>query len=277
MASAVRADARGERLVPEAAAPSGPADRRERWERAVHWPLAAAALLFLVSYAWPILDTGLSEGGRLLASWLTWSTWGLFALDYVVRLALARNRVDFVRRNLLDLAAVALPLLRPLRLLRLVTLLSVLQREAGSSLRGRVVTYVIGATTLLALIAALAVLDAERGSPDATITSFGGAVWWAVTTITTVGYGDLSPVTSTGRVLAVGLMIAGIAVLGVVTATLASWLVERVSDDTRQIAASEAATAEHVEHLTRLVEQLHARLEDVESLPARETDARSSG
>jgi voltage-gated potassium channel len=65
-------------------------------------------------------------------------------------------------------------------------------------------------------------LDAERSSPDANITDFGDAIWWAVTTMTTVGYGDRYPATSAGRMVAFALMIGGIALLGTATATLAS-------------------------------------------------------
>ncbi len=161
---------------------------------------------------------------------VAWAAWGLFAVDYVVRLWLAEDRWRFVRSHVLDLLVVVLPILRPLRLLRLVSLLSVLNRYAGSSLRGRVAMYVGGSTLLVLVVAALAVLDAERGARGSTIHSFGGALWWALTTVTTVGYGDRYPVTETGRLVAAGLMVAGIALLGVVTASLASWFLDRVSE-----------------------------------------------
>jgi voltage-gated potassium channel len=145
-----------------------------------------------------------------------------------VRLFLAERRGVFVRTHLFDLAVIVLPLLRPLRLLRLVTLLTVLNRYAGDSLRGRVATYVGGATVLVLFVAALAALDAERGRAGSNIETFGDALWWSFATVTTVGYGDRFPVTTTGRLVAVVLMLAGIALLGVVTASLASWLIERV-------------------------------------------------
>ncbi len=206
-------------------------DRRLRqWEKASEWPLTAAALVFLVGYAWPILDPGIADTWRTVCVVASWSAWGLFVIDYAGRLTLAPHRLTFVRKNLLDLAVVVLPLLRPLRLLRLVTLLTVLNRRAGGSLRGRVAVYVAGAAGIVMLVASLAILDAERGRDDATITTFGQALWWAMTTVTTVGYGDTYPVTTQGRFVAVGLMLAGIALIGVITATFASWLIERVQE-----------------------------------------------
>lgn len=188
----------------------------------------AAAVAFLVAYAVPILIPDISAGIARACNVCQWAAWAMFLADYVGRLAVARCRGRFVVRHLLDLAVIALPLLRPLRLLRLVTLLQVVNRRASVGLRGRVVAYLIGGSLLLSFVAALAVLDAERGHPDAHIQTFGDAAWWALTTMTTVGYGDTFPVSSAGRVVAAGLMIGGIALLGTVTATLASWLSDRV-------------------------------------------------
>jgi voltage-gated potassium channel len=109
-----------------------------------------------------------------------------------------------------------------------------LNRRATIRLRGRVGIYIAGGASLLAFCAALAVLDAERSTPDANISDFGDAIWWAVTTMTTVGYGDHYPVTAAGRLVGFGLMIGGIALLGTVTATLASWIIETVAAEKEQ-------------------------------------------
>lgn len=133
----------------------------------------------------------------------------------------------------------ALPFFRPLRLLRLVTLLSVLHRTLGDTLRGRVVTYVAGSAAMLVFVGALAVLDVEQSALDAKIVTFGDALWWAMTTITTVGYGDMYPVTPIGRMVAAALMMSGIAVLGVVIASIAAWLVQRVEDTAEAVSDAE--------------------------------------
>jgi voltage-gated potassium channel len=232
-------------------------ERRLRWEARAELPLTAAALLFLLAYAWPILEPDLPAGWRTTFLAITWITWALFAVDYLARLALAEQRRTFVRRNVFDLVIVAVPLLRPLRLLRLVTQLSVLNRHAGARLRGKVVSYAVGGTVLLVLVGGLAGLDAERRSADANITTYGDAVWWALATITTVGYGDHFPTTPTGRAVATALMLGGIALLGTITASIASWLVERV---TASVEVEQAATRRDVEALTAEVRALREEL-----------------
>ena len=151
--------------------------RRERWEKRPEWPLTVAAILFLLAYAWPILDLELSPEWHTVCDLVSWATWALFIVDYIARLFLSRHRWRFVRSHLLDLVVLALPLLRTLRLLRLIPLLAILNR-AGVSLRGRVATYVGGASLMLLFVAALAALDAEREAPDANIATYGDAVWW---------------------------------------------------------------------------------------------------
>ena len=202
--------------------------RRHRWEDATTWPLMGAALVFLGAYAWPILDPSLPRGWDRATTGLMWITWAVFLGDYAVRLRLARSRTAFVRQHPLDLASVLLPVLRPLQLLRVVTLLD---RALGRSLGGRVAAYAVGVTSAAVGLGSLAVLDAERDAPGATITSIGDAVWWACTTVTTVGYGDRYPVTTAGRGVAAVLMLCGIALLGLVTASLASFLVERYQEE----------------------------------------------
>ena len=71
----------------------------------------------------------------------------------------------------------------------------------------------------------------QRAISAGATSSFGKALWWSITTVTTVGYGDVYPVTNTGRVIAVLLMIGGISLVGVVTAALASWIIERVAEE----------------------------------------------
>ncbi|MCF6735995.1 potassium channel family protein [Blastococcus sp. KM273129] len=256
------------------AAPTTDDARRRRWESTTGWILTTAALLFLTAYAWPIIDPDLATPWPTVLAWVTVAAWAWFAIDYVARLWLSDHRSRFVRSHPFDLAVIVLPLLRPLRLLRLVTLLSALNRHAGSSLRGRVAVYVVGGTALLMFVAALAVLDAERGRPEGNIDTFGDALWWSFATVTTVGYGDRFPVTTQGRAVAAGLMLTGIALLGVITATFASWLVERVQEVGEE---SEAVTRRDLQALSAEVAQLRAALTRESAAPGTAAEAPAPG
>src|SRR4051794_6917643 len=238
--------------------------RIERWQERSEWPLAAVAVVFLVAYAWPILQPDLSPGLRTTCTVVVLVAWALFALDYVARVAMARRRLRYVGRHLLDLASVALPVLRPLRLLRLVALVRALNRKATNSLHGRVATYVATSVVLIIFVSALAELDAERGHAGANVETFGDALWWSATTVTTVGYGDRYPVTTDGRFVAIGLMLAGIALIGVVTASIASWLIESVRD----------AESDSQAELKRELADLHSELAEIkDALRARSAGA----
>jgi voltage-gated potassium channel len=197
----------------------------ERWERRAEVPLLLLAVAFLVAYAWPVLDPRIDPTLRNYCTYVSWTVWGAFAVDFAVRVALAEDRVRYVLRHWYDVAIIALPILRPLRLLRLLSFFRILQRSAAASLAGRVTTYIIGATVMAIGLGAIVILDVEQEAPGANITTFGDALWWAVATATTVGYGDAYPVTTTGRLVAVALMLVGIALVGGVTAAIATWFV----------------------------------------------------
>jgi voltage-gated potassium channel len=244
--------------------------RLKRWEARTEIALSVAAVVFLFAYGLPIVWPGTPKVVRDWCQWIIIVTWVAFGIDYIIRLVIAERRWSFVKHNVIDLLALALPVLRPLRLLRLVLLLSVLGRVGSHTLRGRVATYAAGGTVLLVLTGALAITDAERGVPGAAIQNFGDGLWWACETITTVGFGDRVPVTDTGRVIAVALMIGGVALLGVVTAMLASWLVERMSTEAE---SSESVTREQIAALNDEVRRLRETID--RALERQENEERS--
>ncbi|GAA1558068.1 voltage-gated potassium channel [Brevibacterium sandarakinum] len=237
----------------------------------MEWPLVVAALIFLGAYSWQVI--GQPTGTRAdIALALVVISWCVFLIDYVISLYLAESRWAWFRHHLFDLAVIVLPLLRPLRVLRAITVLHILNRTVGTAVRGRILIYTASASALLVYAAALAVLDAERGT-DSAINSFPDAIWWAFVTVTTVGYGDMAPVSGFGRVLAVFLMLGGIALLGVVTGTLASWIVETVSTDAEQ---NQSATVAHIHALEETVEALALRVETLGGLAKTGSDSPST-
>jgi voltage-gated potassium channel len=215
-----------------------------------------AALLFLGAYAWPILDPHLVHWADITCRVANLVIWAMFGLDLIVRLTLAEHRRAFLRANWLDVLTLVLPFLRPLRALRVVLAINLLGRKGGAFGRGRVVGSVVAAVVVIGVVAGLAVLDAERGKPGANIETFGDGLWWAASTITTVGYGDRYPTTAEGRLIGVLLMATGIALLGVITAALASWFVEKLS----QVQEAEAETEQSVSDLSSEIRALREEL-----------------
>jgi voltage-gated potassium channel len=147
------------------------------------------------------------------------------------RLDGSRRPLKYVRRHLLDTVVLVLPLLRPLRIVRLYDAVQRRRDEPLLGLYGRVIAYAGTTAVLLGFAGALAVYQQERDAPGATIRTFGDAVWWTCSTLTTVGYGDVTPVTPLGRVIATGMMICGVALLGAVTGSFSSWLVQTFTRD----------------------------------------------
>jgi voltage-gated potassium channel len=245
-----------------------PEQRLHRWEHLTAYPLTLLSLLFIAVYAWPILDPGMRDHWRSVCQAGDLLIWGVFCIEYMARLLLARNKIGFVRTHWFDLSVLILPVLRPLRALRLLNALRVLNRHAVSWTRGRLALYVVATTGLIVLMAGLAVLEAERGDPHSTIRSYPQALWWAVCTITTVGYGDLYPATVEGRLVAVALMVGGLGLIGFTTGSLASWIVDQLSDSERPSGAATRADVALLLHEVRKLRAEVARLTDLPSEPA---------
>lgn len=202
--------------------------RLDRYEARTGVPLVALSLAFLVVYAIPILQPDAPSWVLRTCEVANVSIWIVFAIDLVVRARLSGQAKRYLARHPIDVALVALPVLRPLRALRIFTAGNVLIGRGKRLDLGGIFTAVAGAGILLIIIGALASLEAERDADGANIRTFGDAVWWAGTTITTVGYGDRYPVTATGRMVAFALMLMGISLLGVITAAVAAWFVENI-------------------------------------------------
>ncbi|MER5771206.1 potassium channel family protein [Streptomyces sp. NPDC001985] len=201
------------------------------WRRRMEIPLFAASALYLACYAVRVLAHGLPGGWQDALLTVTYAVWALFAVDYAVRWRLSGEGPAYLRRHLMDAVVVLLPLLRPLRIVQIYETVRHRRAHARLSLYARVIAYAGLSAVLLGFAGALAVYSAERGAPGASIVTFGDSVWWACSTLTTVGYGDITPVTPLGRVVATGMMAGGMALLGAVTGSFSSWLIQTFTLD----------------------------------------------
>lgn len=249
----------------EAARPTEPLTPSARWEKRTEIPLLALGLAFLVAYASPIVDPDLPQALRVMFEAVEVAAWVGFSIDYVVRLVLARPRGRFVRTHILDLLAVLLPVLRPLRALRVLSIVFLSTRKLSKVLKNRVTTYVVITALSVWFIAGLAVTDAERLAPGGNIKDVWEGWWWAFITMATVGYGDVYPVTIEGRLVAVALVVTGIALVGTLTAYIASWFAEARREAEATI-ISEIDTAEDkIDVLNRQIRELRAMVEKLGS------------
>jgi voltage-gated potassium channel len=214
-------------------------ERFERLDRATHLPLALLALLIVPALI--LEDRAESPALRQLAYGINWIVWLAFVAEYIGKLTLAPSRRDYVRSAWFDLLIIALSppfivpdalqgvrairILRLLRFVRAGAVAAIGLREAAQGFRHRKFHYVMLTTAVVLSLGALGIFAVERGRNN-NIQSVGDAFWWAVVTTTTVGYGDVSPVTAEGRLIAVALMIVGIGFLGIMTATMTSFFVD---------------------------------------------------
>lgn len=232
--------------------------KAERWDRTTQYPLLVLGLAFLVAYATPIIDPDIPKNLHDFFGDIEVITWVAFAIDFGVRFATAERRWHFVKTHPLDLAAVLLPVLRPLRALRVLSIVFLTTRRLSQVLRNRVLTYVIVTAISVWFIAGLAVTDAERGVAHANIHTVFDGWWWAFITMATVGFGDVYPLSLEGRLVAVGLVITGIALVGTLTAYIASWFAASTREAEIAIKTELDETDVKVDALTAQIVELRA-------------------
>jgi voltage-gated potassium channel len=209
--------------------------RLERWSDR---PLTVLALLLIPLLLAPyLIDLTAEESSVLLDA--DYLIWGLFALALVVPLIIRPDRITYLRQHWVDALLVVIPVFGPLRAARAVRLVWVM----GAVVRGlegsrrllikKGTEFVLMGASLVVVVAAGLIVVVERDDPHATIRSYGDGLWWAMTTMATVGYGDKFPVTAAGRGIAVALMLLGIAAFGLVTANMAALFMGDQEDEAK--------------------------------------------
>jgi voltage-gated potassium channel len=211
-------------------------DAYDRFSAAVELPLTILAVAWLPVLVVPLVARVPAALADALDT-VDYLVWAVFVAEYLTKLYLTPARAQFFRRHLLDLLIIAVPVLRPLRALRLLRLLRMFRftragltlsnglKRARDLLTHRSLHFVLLSVLAIVGVGAAMELAFEQHAPGANIHTFGDALWWAVVTVTTVGYGDKYPVTAGGRGVAVVLMITGIGLVGVLSATVASYFV----------------------------------------------------
>ena len=195
--------------------------------------LTLLALAFLVAFSIPAFLPDISSSTQAQIEIIQWVCWFAFALDLVAEVISADSKKQYLYRHPLEIASVFLPFLRPLRLMRVISFGSLAIQKIAIGRQFAITVKVAITAVFVAYISAVQITISERNVDGSNIKSFEDGLWWAVTTVTTVGYGDRFPTTTEGRLLAVLLMLVGISLVGVITASVASWFVKLSQEETK--------------------------------------------
>jgi voltage-gated potassium channel len=216
----------------------------QTWRRWTDIPLVALAIGTLPIVLLELVFDRLQEEDRFFVTLINALVLSAFALNLVVEIVLCKNRRLYLKREwsspLIVVAQIlslipalaglgALRALRGLRLyiaaLRLLGLSVSARREIRRLLRTRAASLALGVSAFTVITSAVAFTLIEDVGDGRRVQSFFDALWWAISTVTTVGYGDIYPITAVGRVIAAMTMLVGISSLAVVTARIAQFLI----------------------------------------------------
>ena len=215
------------------------------------------SVAFTVILIIPLAQPHLSQSTRNTLDTLDYSLWAAYAVEYFALLSTAPQKRRYFLHHIPDFLMVLLPMMRPLRAFRAGRLVVTALAGAEHS-RERLISkapmYAAFMAGLVLLCSSVMVLSVERTTAHSNIKTFGEAVWWSVTTLTTTGYGDFYPVTAGGRVIAAALMLTGLSLLGITTASVASWFV-KLTDQQEEV---------EMKRVLNVLERLEARLDALE-------------
>lgn len=231
------------------------------WEERTSTPMFIASLLYLIAFAAPIISTRIQEPYNTYLNIFQLILWALFAADYSIRLYLAPRRLYFLTHNLMNLAIVLLPAWRIVSFLAMIHLTTNRQYKRLSELAVKLFGY----TVIFIVMFALSIYAVESGEPAALIRDLPTAYWWTFATLATVGYGDVYPVTTLGRIIAGVVMVYGVGLFAVVTGALASWIIEKLGVPEEEHPASKADVDDlrlEIAELRALLAREYARREE---------------
>ena len=211
-------------------------DLVDRIERVTKDPMALLGMAWLV-IAIIVLTTDLNGSASILLVGTLFLLWAILLVEYLVRLAVTPDRRGYLKRRWAEPATVVVPPLQGWHLVG-IERTSLLLHEGGlrveAILKHHSLFRVLIAAAATLILGAWLVLLFEENAKGSSIHSYPDALWWAIVTVTTVGYGDRYPVTEGGRTVATILMLLGIGLIGVLTATVASVFIKEHTDANKE-------------------------------------------
>lgn len=211
-------------------------DLVDRIERATRYPMALLGVAWLV-IAIVVVTADVNGSASVALVGTLFALWAILLAEYLVRLVITPDPRGYLKRRWVEPATVVLPVLQHWHLLgieRMCLLLQEAELRVEMVLRHHSLFRVLIAAAATLFLGAWLVLLFEDKAKGSNIHSYPDALWWAVVTVTTVGYGDRYPVSEGGRAVAVILMLLGIGLIGVLTATVASVFVKEHTDANKE-------------------------------------------
>jgi voltage-gated potassium channel len=255
-----RKDERRRQIIAGSTPSGGRHDLVDEIERVTKYPLALLGIAWLV-IAIVVLTKDLNGSASTALVGSLFALWAIALVEYVVRLVVTPDRRGYLKRRWVEPATVVVPPLQGWHLVGMekVSLL-VYEGElrAETILKHHSLFRVLIAAAGTLFLGAWLVLLFEENAKGSNIHSYPDALWWAIVTVTTVGYGDRFPVSAGGRAVAVVLMLVGIGLIGVLTATVASVFVKEHTD------ANKAVFKKGHDELGQQLSVISDRLADVE-------------
>jgi len=211
-------------------------DLVDRIERVTKFPMAVLGFAWLV-IAIVILTTDVNGSASTALVGTLFVLWGIVLVEYLVRLLVTPDSRGYIKRRWVEPATVVVPPLQGWHLVgmeRMSLLVHEGELRVESILKHHGLFRVLIAAAATLLIGAWLVLLFEVNAKGSNIHNYPQALWWAIVTVTTVGYGDRFPVTEGGHAVAVVLMLVGIGLIGVLTATVASVFIKEHTDANKE-------------------------------------------
>jgi len=232
----IRKEERRREIIAGAKPVGGRHDVVDRIEEVTKYPMALLGMAWLVIGIIVVSSDANGSASKALVGTL-FGLWVILLLEYVVRLVVTPDARGYLKRRWVEPATVVLPPLQGWRLIGLEKM-GLLLREGElrveAILKHHSLFRVLIAALATLLLGAWLVLLFEENAKGANLHSYPDALWWAIVTVTTVGYGDRYPVSDGGRIVAAVLMLVGIGLIGVLTATVASVFIKEHTDDNKQ-------------------------------------------
>ncbi len=196
----------------------------------------------------------------------------IFAIDYFGRFFLAKNKWIFFKTNIFDLIAIiplnsffsifrvarifriarAARMVKMFRFVRLIGVTGKAQKNIKKFFQTNGLSYVLGVSGSLIVICALIYSNSES-------VPFSTAIWWAITTASTVGYGDVSPQTTIGKATAILLMVVGVGVIGSLTSTITSFFMNSDDSNNDELKEEIKQLNKKIDHLTEEIEKTNKK------------------